>query len=264
MTTYNFEKEYDLGQVIEKVVPFCKLDIGMEIPPEIYVTGSFNDLVNYPGLVGKKWSRLCGFTFKSKVKDGHLFQFVYVPKFKGTLGRNQSSLSGWYCWDILPDKTRKVITMEYVMNNFQFNISKFVFSDYFEHWTNIFIKNVNYVLEHQLKDMLDSYDRGNAVQQGNDDGSEDMYDDLEFGKDRHWKEFKRYIDAIKSAIGKIFNVQKTIIDQQTGNTHINLAYNAYDNYRLPNLDKERQAQFKNKINKLAKNLKSYRRKDQTK
>ena len=38
----------------------------MDVPEEKYIVGDFEDFDKYPGLAGRKWSRLCGFTFKSK------------------------------------------------------------------------------------------------------------------------------------------------------------------------------------------------------
>ena len=96
--TYQFDDEETLGKAIESAKPFCKLTKKMDVPEEKYIVGDFEDFDKYPGLAGRKWSRLCGFTFKSK--NGEYFQFVYVPKLKGTLSRNQKALSGWYCWTL--------------------------------------------------------------------------------------------------------------------------------------------------------------------
>ena len=68
---YKFDNDPQLGGAVDgKVKPFCKLVKGMDVPQEKDIVGDFSS-PDYPGLVGRKWSRLCGFTFKSK--DGQLF-----------------------------------------------------------------------------------------------------------------------------------------------------------------------------------------------
>lgn len=91
MAQYIFDEDPELGGVVNKMKPFNKLWSAMPRPTEKYVVGDFTD-PNMPGLAGKKWSRLCGFTFK--MKNGSIFQFVFVPKLKGTMARNQRALSG--------------------------------------------------------------------------------------------------------------------------------------------------------------------------
>ena len=64
--TYRFDDEEILGKAVQSVKPFCKLTKKMDVPEEKYIVGDFGDFEKYPGLAGRKWSRLCGFTFKSK------------------------------------------------------------------------------------------------------------------------------------------------------------------------------------------------------
>lgn len=60
-----FKDGVDLGKSVKDVKLFCKLTKNMEVPDEKTIVGDFTDPDRYPGLAGRKWSRLCGFTFKS-------------------------------------------------------------------------------------------------------------------------------------------------------------------------------------------------------
>ena len=245
---FKYKEEPDLGKVVKSTKPFCKLTKGMDVPSERFVLGDFNYLLEYPGLAGKKWSRLCGFTFTAN--DGHNFQIVFVPKLRGTLARNQQALSGWYCWDVLSDGSRKVISIPYVMKNFKFNINKFFFTDYFDKWVSIFQENCRYAVNNQLKIFVD------------DSENSDNYN-----------ENVRYVNAIKDSIDKMTDVKQFIskaeIDYLDNNEdkidsddyEVKLAYNAHGTYKLPNLDKTRQEDLKSQKQQMANKLKSYRRAD---
>ena len=69
--TYKFYETDGLGTAVQNVKPFCKLLKQMGIPEEKYIVGDYAQPEKFPGLAGRKWSRLCGFTFKGK--DGQLF-----------------------------------------------------------------------------------------------------------------------------------------------------------------------------------------------
>lgn len=69
--TYKFDEEPDLGGAVKGKKLWSKLTKNMAIPEFKYIVGDFYN-PNYPGLAGRKWSRLCGFTFISK-KTGTKF-----------------------------------------------------------------------------------------------------------------------------------------------------------------------------------------------
>ena len=69
--TYKFNSLKSLGKAVKAFKPFCKLTKQMAVPTEKYIVGDFADPDKFPGLAGKKWSRLCGFTFESL--NGQLF-----------------------------------------------------------------------------------------------------------------------------------------------------------------------------------------------
>lgn len=63
--TFKFDEEPDLGKVVKDVKPFCMLTRDMPVPPEKYIIGDYLNIRQFPGLAGRKWSKLCGFTFTS-------------------------------------------------------------------------------------------------------------------------------------------------------------------------------------------------------
>lgn len=232
--TYKFYETDGLGTAVQNVKPFCKLLKQMGIPDEKYIVGDYAQPEKFPGLAGRKWSRLCGFTFKSK--DGQLFQFVFVPKLKGTLSRNQKALSGWYCWTLYAnDKDNKQVTsIADIKKRFGFDINKFVHSDLFEKYVEMFQQNVSHAIEHQVKDLLSQ--------------SPDKFED--------YTELQRYANAVKDSIPKMLDVQKTVTlddmyndennpDYAKGSApkvgHAKIAYNADKTYNLRNTGKQAQA-----------------------
>lgn len=246
--TYIFDDEASLGQAVDSVKPFCKLTKQMDIPTEKQIVGDYADFSRYPGLAGKKWSRLCGFTFKSK--NGQYFQFVFVPKLKGTLSRNQKALSGWYCWTLMPQKedSKKVTSIAEMKSRFGFDINKFVYSDLFDKYIPIFKANVNYALSHQVKDLLMS--------------PPESFDDYE--------ELVRHINAVADSIKKIDDVKQVVSpsdaqpddapDYAKGSTpkvgHAKIAYNADKTYDLPNMPKasREEEQRRQAIQKIAQKM----------
>ena len=247
--TYQFDNEETLGKAIESVKPFCKLTKKMDIPEEKYIVGDFEDFDTYPGLAGRKWSRLCGFTFKSK--NGSYFQFVYVPKLKGTLSRNQKALSGWYCWTLFSkDASNKQVTsIEEMHRKFGFDINKFVHSDYFDKWVAVFKSNINYALDNQVKELLSR--------------PKSTFND--------YKELVRYVQAVKDSIAKIDEVKQFVTpetkyddsgapDYAKGSApkigHAKIAYNADKTYDLRNTSQMSQEELKKKaaIEKIAQRL----------
>lgn len=230
---YIFDEDPQLGKVVKEVKPFCKLTKKSNDITEKYIVGDYADFNRYPGLAGKKWSRLCGFTFKSV--NGGIFQFVYVPKLKGTLSRNQKALSGWYCWTLTTANVdnKQVTSIADVLRTFGFSINKFVHSDLFDKYISIFKSNINFALEHQIADLLAQ--------------PQESFDD--------YKELVRYVNAVKDSVAKIDEVKQWVTDDnkyddsnnpeyakgsapKLGNAKI--AYNADKTYNLINVPKETQ------------------------
>lgn len=233
MATYKFDDEDSLGKAVQSVKPFCKLTKKMDMPDEKTIVGDFAQPEKYPGLAGKKWSRLCGFTFKAK--DGRLFQFVYVPKLKGTLSRNQKALSGWYCWSLSPqDKDNKEVTsISEMKSRYGFDINKFVHSDFFDKCIKLFKENISFALENQVKDLV-------AM-------PSDSFED--------YQELVRHVNAVKDSMSKISDVKQFVTPETKQNDddvpdyakgaapkvgHAKIAYNADKTYSLRNLGKQSQ------------------------
>lgn len=230
---YQFYDEPSLGKVVLNVKPFSKLTKNMDVPQEKDIVGDFADPVRYPGLAGRKWSRLCGFTFK--MANGQKFQFVYVPKLKGTLSRNQQALSGWYCWSLPsndPD-TKQVTSINDVKKRYGFDINKFVHSDVFDKYIALFKSNAMYTLDHQVKELLEM--------------PKEKFND--------YKELVRYVNAVKDSIAKMDDVKKVVMpddfstddakpDYAKGSApkvgHAKIAYNADKTYDLRNDTKQSQ------------------------
>ena len=138
-----FDETPGLGNVVSKITPFCKLMSDMPVPSYDYVVGVFAD-PKFHGLVGHKWSRICGFTFKSSTNTKHpYFQFVYVPKLRNRMTRNNAGLHGWYCWQYVSADTKLVMSINNVKSTYGFDINSFVFSDVFNDSIPVFIKNIN-------------------------------------------------------------------------------------------------------------------------
>ena len=68
---YVFDDEEDLGKAVKSFKAFSKLNKSMAVPTEKDIVGDFVDPYKYPGLAGRKWSRLCGFTFVAN--NGKIF-----------------------------------------------------------------------------------------------------------------------------------------------------------------------------------------------
>ena len=229
MSEYVFDDEPDLGKVVAGVKPFCKLNKKMDIPDWKDIVGDFNDK-SKPGMVGKKFSRLCGFSFRSTDPNLPPFYIVYVPKLKGPLTRNNHGLHGWYCWMQLPGNDRSVVSIMGMNGKFHFDVNKFFHSDYFEKYLPIFKSNIQYALDHQVKELIEQMD----------------------GQDEQ-KELIRYVDAIKDSLSKIDEVQQITTPENKyddsnapeyarGSTskvgHAKIAYNADKTYALKDLDKK--------------------------
>ena len=228
--TYKFDDEEDLGKAVQSVKPFCKLYKQMKDVTEKYIVGDYADFDKYPGLAGKKWSRLCGFTFKDL--DGKYFQFVFVPKLKGTLSRNQKALSGWYCWTLFSpsEDLKRVTSISEMKRDFGFNVNKFVHSDYFDKCLSSFKENISYVLDHQVKELLEQ--------------PQISFED--------YKELARYVNAIKDSLQKMDEVKQYVTADNAYDDsgapeyakgaapkigHAKIAYNADKTYNLPNVPK---------------------------
>lgn len=62
---YEYSTDPYLGKVMKKIHPFCKLMINNMDDLTVYdIIGKLFS-GEYPGVVGKMWSKICGFTFKS-------------------------------------------------------------------------------------------------------------------------------------------------------------------------------------------------------
>lgn len=231
--TYKFDETPDLGGVVSSIKPFCKLLKTMPVPTEKDIVGDFYD-PKYPGLAGRKWSRLCGFTFKSNKNDQY-FQFVFVPKLKGSFSRNQKALSGWYCWTLFSnDKDNKQVTSIAEMKKmFGFDVNKFVHSDLFDKYVSAFRLNIFYALNHQVQELIDSKQKAKE----------------------NCNELLRHVKAVKDSVGKLLDVQQYVTaddvqsvddspDYAKGSApklgHAKIAYNADKTYDLRNLDKNVQ------------------------
>ncbi len=137
-----------------------------------------------------------------------------------------------------------------VKNLFGFEINKFVYSDLFDRYVDIFKSNITYALDHQVKELLDK--------------SEEL---------DSYPELLRNVNAIRESVGKMLEVKKDVIDVlktvdldngktidiQVGTvqampnanrydyddkTHAKVAYNANATYSLPNHDQKRQDALK--------------------
>lgn len=255
---YKFDDEETLGKAVQSMKAFCKLMKNMDIPTEDYIVGDFARPNEYPGLAGKKWSRLCGFTFKS-AENGQYFQFVYVPKLRGTLARNQMALSGWYCWTLFSsDKDNKQVTsINQMMRDFGFDINKFVHSDVFSKYVKAFKSNVSYALDNQVAELLSR-------------------PESEF---KDYKELQRYVKAIRESIPKMEEVKQVVTpdnmyddsgapEYARGSApkvgHAKIAYNADKTYDLRNTGKKAQQDElrKRAIDKIAQRMNATAKKDE--
>lgn len=96
---YKYNDDPHLGKVMTKISPFCKLMIKTMDDLTLYDIIGKLDSGEYPGVVGKMWSRICGFTFRSIYSSLPPLQLVFVPKLNNNDGhKNGRGLSGWYCW----------------------------------------------------------------------------------------------------------------------------------------------------------------------
>ena len=233
MSYYKFDDEQMLGKAVSEVKPFSKLNKKMDIPTEKDIVGDFANMMAYPGLAGKKWSRLCGFTFKTN--DGRVFQFVYVPKLRGSLARNQKALSGWYCWSINPSdlNNKQVTSIDDVKKAYGFDITKFVHSDYFDKYLEVFKSNIAYALANQVEELLAK--------------PRSEFED--------YAEVVRFVNALKDSLARIGDVKQIVTyDYDDANDdipeyakgaapkigHAKIAYNADKTYDLRNRTKNVQ------------------------
>ena len=224
MKTVNFENTPGLGNVVKQAKPFCKLTKGMKSISSNYIIGDFNIPI-FHGLAGHKFSRLCGFTFESnKTGISHpMFQIVYVPKLKATMKNNDKGLSGWYCWEVVSEYNRDIKSISAMKKIYDFDVTAFFHSDMFEKYIPIFKSNVNYVIDHQIHDLIMS-----------------TTDKTEL------RELKFYVSAIKESMNDISDVQQFVAFTGDGkynttsdnpNALANLAYNAHHSYSLKDIDK---------------------------
>lgn len=243
MNDIKFNEMPDLGGVIKKFRPFCKLTKQTTVVTPEFIMGDFNN-PNFHGLAGHKWSRLCGFTFESNIPNvsPKTFQFVYVPKLRGTMSRNDKALSGWYCWEVIASDHRNVISIDTMKNKYHFNINAFVHCDEFNKYIPLFISNITAALNGPVTELLNSI------------------------TDKHEKHtLQFYVNAIKTSLDEIAQVKKYITyddgskvmtSPDDPDARANLAYNADKDYSLRNLDKAEQErvarkrkQFKDELRK---------------
>ena len=231
--TIAFDNTSGRGAEVEKVKPFCMLTKNMDVPTWQDIVGDFADK-RKPGLAGRKFSCLCGFTFKPKNPNApyKYFQIVYVPKLKGSLSRNDKALSGWYCWTVPSVVNRQVTSIQDMKRMFNFDVNKFFHCDLFEKYLKMFKANVSYALAHQVNQLVRSMN----------------------GKPEY-NELVRHVNAVKDSLDMIDDVQQTVTPEtkyndqnapeyaqgsapKVGNAKI--AYNADKTYGLRNLDKQKQ------------------------
>jgi hypothetical protein len=99
------------------------------------------------------------------------------------LSRNDRALSGWYCWEVLDDINRRVISIGDVKKMYQFDVTAFFHCDMFEKYLPLFKSNVTYVLQHQIKTLVDATKNPKDL-----------------------TELKFYVNAIATSINEIQNV----------------------------------------------------------
>ena len=231
MDTIEFEKNPTLGGVVSAVKPFSMLTKNMQIPTYEYIVGDYTDAAT-PGLAGKKYSKLCGFTFTSSYPKAptQQFQIVYVPKLRNNYTRNQTALSGWYCWMIISGMLDKsVVSLNDMMRKYHFDATLFFHSDLFEKWLPIFKQNIAYALAHQVKELVEQFTETN---------------------DERLNELVRYVNAVADSLNKIDevkNIVMTDVQKDIAPTYARgamptkgqakIAYNANKTYGLPDLDK---------------------------
>ena len=225
---YKFDDEETLGKAVKKVMPFSKLHKSMDVPSFEYIVGDFALPKKFPGLAGKKWSRLCGFTFIAN--NGTTFQFVYVPKLSASFDRTDRALSGWYCWvlDANDKDNKRVTSIPQTLHELGFDINKFVHSDLFNKYLPKFKANVSYALSNQVQQLLDDVEASSGT-------SLEKYNEL-----------KHYVNAVKDSLQKIGDVQKYVTPDSEGEDgddarkHAKIAYNANKTYDLRNNAKKSQ------------------------
>lgn len=240
-----FKDNPNLGECVQDIRVFCKLMKDMPVPTYEYVVGEFNNPKMH-SLAGHKWSRLCGFIFKSNKKELKFpnFQFVYVPKLRGALTRNWNGLHGWYSWMYVGADNKKVVSIEDMMKLYGFSINDFVHSDLFEQWIPKFVANIQHVLDNQMQQLI----------------SQTLDPDKK-------QELLIYATAIKKSLLEIYKVQDIVHDGEykraeayqdgiysAGSTpkpgHAKIAYNADKTYGLKNIDAPAQVEPNADINKI--------------
>ena len=243
METINFENDPQLGGVVSKADVFCKLT--QDFPPAIteenaskvvafmynYTIGIFGN-PKFHGLAGHKWSRLCGFTFTSNVNQKNpIFQFVYVPKLRGSYTRNDRALHGWYCWKYIAVDDRIVMSIDDMMRTYKFNVNKFVFSDMFDTYVKEFVKNVRLALDGTMQKV---YDLLPSVALKNNFDFYLKAISTSLNDIRKVKEFVSFEEYDKRHHDDDEKAQYVVADPKAG--HVRVAYNADKTYGLRNLD----------------------------
>ena len=139
----------------------------------------------------------------------------------------------------LPGDDRSVVSIMGMKNKFKFDVDKFFHSDYFEKYLPIFKSNIQYALDHQVKELIEQLE----------------------GQDEQ-TELIRYVNAIKDSVGKIDEVQQIVTPETKyddsnspeyarGSSpdigHSKLAYNADKTYVLKDLDKKHKSYRRPKV-----------------
>lgn len=145
MAQFKFDSEEDLGKVVNSVKPFCTLSPNRPIEDVKTLT---------LGICGAKFSKLCGFTFRSADGKNTKFLIIYCPKTRSNFSRNMKGLSGWYCWMWRSASDIEVMTKEGMMQRFMFNVDKFFNSDLFAIYLPVFKKQTTGALETQVAKFL--------------------------------------------------------------------------------------------------------------
>lgn len=274
-----FKDNPNLGENIVSMKVFCKLLEDMQTPSYEYIVGEFNN-PNMHGLVGHKWSRLCGFVFKTtKNTKFQNFEFIYVPKLRGSRTRNWNGMHGWYCWMYVGADNKQVLSIEDMMRIYGFSVDQFVHSDMFEYWVPKFVSNAQFVLDHQIKDLISlasdedlRNELFNRINSTSNSTVEDLERLLSMATDLSNDISKRrtlitYATSIKESLAEIFDVQQIVSTGEYERAaaykrgtysqgsepkpgHAKIAFNADKTYGLVNIDAKAQVDANKNIDNI--------------
>lgn len=159
---------------------------------------------------------------------------MYVPKLRGNLTRNDKGLHGWYCWKYIAADDRDVMSLDSMLNKYNFSVNKFVHSDVFDKYVPQFVANIRLALDNQVKELCEQTVNPSKR-----------------------KELEFYVKAVRTSLDDINNVKEIVSYDEYKQRHENnadddpnfyaafsdpkaghakVAYNADKTYGLKNLD----------------------------